>query len=173
MFNPNPQPFNQQPRATGPYQASSYGGGQQPGMGQFRTSISPYQNFYPYNPNLQQQMMNQTLAQGSLPLNYAMKQYDRPGVSRGDANYSAALRDVTGAGQGAAQQAGMDLMQQHDVNSQMGLRAAMAQANEAAGLGQLGLGLQRANIGHQNMMIQPYLNSIEQMFGGLFGAMMG
>ena len=171
MFNPNPQPFNQRPRARGPQSASNYMG--QSGMGQMQTSISPYQNFYPYSGNLQQQMMNQTLAQGNMPLNYAMKQYDRPGVSRGDANYSAALRDTVGAGQGAAQQAGMDLMGQHDANAQMGLQAAIAQSNEAAGLGQLGLCLQGANIGRQNRIIQPYLSSIEQMFGGLFGAMMG
>lgn len=169
MFNPNPNPFSQQPRPSGQYTPYA----PQPGMGQMRSSFSPYQNFYPYTPNLQQQMLNQTLAQGNMPLNFAMKQYDRPGFSRGDGEYSHALRDVVGAGQNAAQQAGMNLMQQHDVNARMGLQGALGQFGEMAGLGQLALGLQGANIGRQNRMIQPMLSSIEGLFGGLLGSMLG
>lgn len=144
----------------------------QPGMGQINTGISPFQSFYPYSGNLQQKLTNNTIAQGAIPLRSAFKNFDRPGVSRGGGNYFNALNQVNAAGSNAANQAGMDILGFHDANATMGLQAATAANNAFAGMAGLGNQLEGANIDRQNRIMQPYLSSLEQMFGGLMGSML-
>lgn len=116
-----------------------------------------------YSPRQTRAATNQAIAaqHAQADLRQAMKQFDRPGISRSAGSAAAALPTVVQANMGAAQAAvGIPLLDAI-ANAQHVLGAQTARENEAIGWGNLGMrlreGATRYDAQNQAAMLQPLL----------------
>lgn len=128
-------------------------GGSQSGVANIQTSINPRSI---YTPQMTAHSTNQAVAdamqRASMP--YAMKQFDRPGVSRGAQSIALAMPKVAQAYTDAATASGAIPLADEAANQQNLLRGQIAQGSEFNQLARLLLGQvslgnwqQQANLG--------------------------
>lgn len=152
----------------GPYPlqggGGSGGGTSQPGVANINTSITPRGIYSPkqtaYSKN---QAVASSMQQASMP--YAMKQFDRPGVSRGAQSIYRSMPKVAGAQSNAQMASAAIPLADEAANQQNMLRGEIAQGLEFNQLARLLLGQQSLNnwVGQQN------LGGLGGLLGGIGG----
>ncbi len=133
-------------------------------MPNVQTSINPSGVF---NQNQTQQSINQTraLAQQHADPRSAMKQFDRPGVSRSAGTMQAAMPQIVqGRAQAAMAPATIGL-QDAQTNAQQLLQGQTARENEGLSLAGLLGQQQQIGINERNQMLNPLLQYLQGIIG--------
>jgi hypothetical protein len=149
----------------GPYPMAGAGGGggqQTPGVANIQTSINPRGIYSQQQTNAYK---NQAVADASKRgnLNYAMKQFDRPGVSRGAQSIYMAMPKVANAYSDAAMASAAIPLADESANQQNMLRGEIAQGLEFNQLARLLLGQQSLG----NWVSQSNLSGMGGLLSGI------
>lgn len=138
----------------------------------YQSGIQSPENYMPYTDNMTQYGMNQ--AMGSAPdFRDFTKQTGAPGVSFGPGQYHRALAGFAGAQGSAAMNAARIPLQHHMANESARLQGEQAAAQEQLGQSNLWNNYNRIRDQQQNYTLNPVLQAMSGMYGGLFDGLFG
>lgn len=143
--------------------------GAQGGQAQVQTNITPQSI---YTPQMTQWAVNQAVAENTPDLRSAMKQFDRPGVSRSAGTMAAALPTVASAQLAQREAASQIPLLDEIANQKHLLTGEVAREGQALEMGGM---LNRLNATRQQQQLAGRQNDLNQLQqnGGLLQALLG